>query len=55
MLLTRHNLTYYQDLMASLRSAIEAGRLAAFATEFERRNAEDSTAEDAEDSQSAQS
>ena len=55
MLLTRHNLTYYQDLMASLRSAIEAGRLAAFATEFERQNTEDSTAEDAEDSQSAQS
>jgi queuine tRNA-ribosyltransferase len=27
MLLTRHNLTYYQDLMAGLRAAIEAGRL----------------------------
>jgi queuine tRNA-ribosyltransferase len=27
MLLTRHNLTYYQDLMTGLRGAIEAGRL----------------------------
>jgi queuine tRNA-ribosyltransferase len=27
MLLTRHNLTYYQDLMAGLRAAIETGRL----------------------------
>jgi queuine tRNA-ribosyltransferase len=34
MLLTRHNLTYYQDLMAGLRAAIEAGRLAAYAAEF---------------------
>jgi queuine tRNA-ribosyltransferase len=37
MLLTRHNLTYYQDLMAGLRGAIEAGKLAAFATEFAQR------------------
>jgi queuine tRNA-ribosyltransferase len=34
MLLTRHNLTYYQDLMAGMRGAIEAGTLAAFAAEF---------------------
>ena len=31
MLLTRHNLTYYQDLMSGLRAAIEAGRLDSFA------------------------
>ena len=31
MLLTRHNLTYYADLMAGLRTAIGAGRLADFA------------------------
>jgi queuine tRNA-ribosyltransferase len=31
MLLTAHNLTYYADLMAALRAAIEEGRLAAFA------------------------
>ena len=39
MLLTRHNLTYYQDLMASLRDAIERGALAAFIAEFERKQA----------------
>jgi queuine tRNA-ribosyltransferase len=31
MLLTRHNLTYYADLMADLRAAIASGRLADFA------------------------
>jgi queuine tRNA-ribosyltransferase len=31
MLLTQHNLTYYADLMADLRAAIKAGRLAGFA------------------------
>jgi queuine tRNA-ribosyltransferase len=31
MLLTQHNLTYYADLMADLRTAIRAGRLADFA------------------------
>jgi queuine tRNA-ribosyltransferase len=31
MLLTRHNLTYYADLMAGLRAAIDAGRLGDFA------------------------
>jgi queuine tRNA-ribosyltransferase len=35
MLLTQHNLTYYQDLMAGLRGAIEAGSLDAFAKAFE--------------------
>ena len=39
MLLTRHNLTYYQDLMAGLRGAIERGALGAFVAEFERRQA----------------
>ena len=34
MLLTWHNLTYYQDLMAGLRDAIEAGTLDEFATNF---------------------
>jgi queuine tRNA-ribosyltransferase len=38
-LLTGHNLTYYQDLMADLRGAIERGALAAFIAEFERRQA----------------
>lgn len=35
MLLTQHNLTYYQDLMAGLRGAIAAGTLDAFAAAFE--------------------
>ncbi len=39
MLLTWHNLTYYQDLMAGLRQAIEQGRLADFAAEFEQQQA----------------
>ena len=34
MLLTWHNLTYYQDLMAGMRGAIEAGRMAEFAKSF---------------------
>jgi queuine tRNA-ribosyltransferase len=33
-LLTMHNLHYYQELMAGLRGAIEAGRLDAFAAAF---------------------
>ena len=36
MLMTWHNLTYYQDLMRGLRDALAAGRLAAFVAEFER-------------------
>ncbi len=35
MLLTWHNLHYYQELMAGLRTAIAAGRLADFVAEFE--------------------
>jgi queuine tRNA-ribosyltransferase len=31
MLLTRHNLTYYQDLMKGIRAAISAGKFAEFA------------------------
>ena len=31
MLLTRHNLTYYQDLMRGLREAIAAGKLVDYA------------------------
>ena len=34
-LLTGHNLTYYQSLMADLRAAIEEGRLEDFAASFE--------------------
>jgi queuine tRNA-ribosyltransferase len=34
MLLTWHNLAYYQDLMAGLRGAIADGRLQAFAADF---------------------
>jgi len=34
MLLTTHNLHYYQDLMAALRAAIEGGRLDDFAAAF---------------------
>jgi queuine tRNA-ribosyltransferase len=36
MLLTWHNLTYYQDLMADLRKAITEGRLAALVAEVSR-------------------
>jgi len=35
MLLTWHNLHYYQALMAGLRAAIEGGRMAEFATAFD--------------------
>ena len=34
MLLTWHNLHYYQELMAGLRGAIEAGGLSEFAARF---------------------
>jgi queuine tRNA-ribosyltransferase len=37
MLMTEHNLWFYQRLMQSLRDAIEAQRLEAFAKEFLRR------------------
>ncbi|MBA4161692.1 MAG: tRNA guanosine(34) transglycosylase Tgt [Novosphingobium sp.] len=36
MLLTEHNLTFYQQLMAAMREAIAEGRFAAFAAEFRR-------------------
>jgi len=39
-LLTRHNLHYYQQIMAGLRAAIEGGRLEDFVAEFERQQAE---------------
>jgi queuine tRNA-ribosyltransferase len=35
MLLTWHNLHYYQELMAGLRGAIAARRLTAFAADFD--------------------
>ncbi|MEK9971462.1 MAG: tRNA guanosine(34) transglycosylase Tgt, partial [Ferrovibrio sp.] len=34
MLMTAHNLTYYQDLMQGMRTAIAEGRLATFAADF---------------------
>jgi queuine tRNA-ribosyltransferase len=40
MLLTWHNLTYYQDLMQGLRTAIEAGTLASFRSAFAAEQAE---------------
>jgi len=40
MLLTWHNLHYYQDLMAGLRAAIADGRLSSFVTEFHALRAE---------------
>ena len=40
MLLTWHNLHYYQELMAGLREAIAAGRLAAFVRDFDAARAE---------------
>jgi queuine tRNA-ribosyltransferase len=40
MLLTWHNLHYYQSLMAGLRAAIAAGELAAFVAAFHARRAE---------------
>jgi queuine tRNA-ribosyltransferase len=40
MLLTWHNLNYYQELMSGLREAIMRGRLSAFAAAFHARRAE---------------
>ncbi len=40
MLLTWHNLQYYQDLMAEMRAAIAAGRFADFEVDFHARRAE---------------
>jgi queuine tRNA-ribosyltransferase len=36
MLMTQHNLHYYQMLMAGMRAAIAQGRFAAFAQDFRR-------------------
>jgi len=36
MLMTEHNLWFYQQLMAAMREAITQGRSAAFAAEFRR-------------------
>jgi queuine tRNA-ribosyltransferase len=36
MLMTQHNLHYYQMLMADMRAAISEGRFAAFAQDFRR-------------------
>lgn len=44
MLLTWHNLTFYQDLMARLRSAISEGRAADFAASFRDRYSADNAA-----------
>jgi queuine tRNA-ribosyltransferase len=44
MLLTWHNLAYYQDLMAGLRAAIAAGTLADFVAEFHAAQARDRAA-----------
>jgi queuine tRNA-ribosyltransferase len=38
-LLTAHNLTYYQDLMRDIREAIEAGRFEALRAAHESRGA----------------
>jgi queuine tRNA-ribosyltransferase len=40
MLLTWHNLHYFQELMQGLRDAIEAGRLSAFVAKFHAQRAE---------------
>ena len=45
MLLTWHNLTFYQDLMAGIRAAIAAGGLDAFAARFHSRYAKETVTE----------
>jgi len=45
MLLTWHNLTYYQDLMAGLRAAVAAGEIAAFAAWIQNAYARDEAGE----------
>jgi queuine tRNA-ribosyltransferase len=37
MLMTQHNLHFYQSLMAAMRAAIAEGRFAAFAADFNAR------------------
>lgn len=41
MLLSWHNVAYYQQLMADMRAAIEAGRFDAFCDDFNRRRSGD--------------
>jgi queuine tRNA-ribosyltransferase len=36
MLLTEHNIAFYQQLMQAMRDAITQGRFAAFASDFRR-------------------
>ena len=36
MLMTQHNIHFYQELMQGIREAIAAGRFAAFAAQFRR-------------------
>ncbi len=48
MLLTWHNLTFYQDLMAGLRSAIARGDVQAFAQAFKARYGSRSTVDDSQ-------
>jgi queuine tRNA-ribosyltransferase len=45
MLLTWHNLTYYQDLMAGLRAAVAAGGIAAFVAQVQTAYARDEAGE----------
>jgi queuine tRNA-ribosyltransferase len=47
-LMTWHNLQYYQDLMGDLRAAIEQGRLEAFARDFRAGAAKETTRESPE-------
>jgi queuine tRNA-ribosyltransferase len=37
MLMTQHNISFYQQLMAEIRASIEEGRFAAFASDFRAR------------------
>ena len=39
MLLSWHNIQYYQDLMSGMRRAIEAGQFAQFEADFHREQA----------------
>jgi queuine tRNA-ribosyltransferase len=48
MLMTWHNLQYYQELMGDLRAAIEAGRLEQFTRDFRSRAARETTRESPE-------
>ena len=45
MLMTEHNIAYYQSLMAGMRAAIAEGRFADFAEDFSRNYLGDSKAD----------